>query len=70
MYHLKERTKIIVLSYATTNAYKNPVERRRHGWVSDHSLEFFEELARICSFDQQVFDTWRQQHLIKWVKKN
>lgn len=70
MLHLKDHTKIILFSYATTNSFNDKAVRRSHGWLSDHNLGFFEELAKSCNFKQEVIGIWRNQNLFKWTKNH
>lgn len=65
---LKDKTRIILFSYAVTDTYPVISTRRKHGWISDHSEVDFIQWAKKYSFKTQNIGQWRRQYLFLWQK--
>lgn len=62
---LNPKTKCFVFSYASTNRFPKTSKRREHGWVSDLSLAFFENIALKLNRKLIHLGEWKSQHLFK-----
>jgi len=65
---LKDKSNVILFSYASLDSFPNLNSRRKHGWISDHTLKEFSTLAEKCGYQSHSIGQWRKQHLFKWSK--
>lgn len=65
--HLSKSVEIFIVSYAPTNNFPNTLERRKHGWVNDYSINQLNEVFEQFNFVVDFSTTWKDQIIIKYV---